>query len=273
MNEERGRPLLLPSPGGDGEGWERVEAGESGARVFRSTKGDRYAKCVPPCSAAELEGERDRLVWLGSQDVTPGPRVLDWRSGDTGACLVTSAVAGVTADRLSARELNGAWAGIADTVRALHAVPASECPFRRSLGTVVDLAAEVVGRDAVNPEFLPVEQQQSPPRELLARIQRQLPERLAQETADTVVCHGDLCLPNIVVDPRSLTVSGLIDLGRLGAADRHADLALLLANSRETWPDEEWAVDADRAFADRYGLVPDPERLAFYLHLDPLTWG
>ncbi|MBU7597914.1 APH(3'') family aminoglycoside O-phosphotransferase [Streptomyces sp. P38-E01] len=271
MNEDRG-PLPLPLPGRAGEEWERVEAGESGARVLRSTKGDRYAKCVPPSSAAELEGERDRLVWLGSQDV-PGPRVLDWRSGDTGACLVTSAVAGVTADRLSARELNGAWAGIADTVRGLHGLPAAECPFRRSLETVVDLAAEVVGRDAVNPDFLPVEQQRSPPRELLARIRRELPERLAQETADTVVCHGDLCLPNIVVDPRSLTVSGLIDLGRLGTADRHSDLALLLANSRETWPDEGRAADADRAFADRYGLVPDPERLRFHLHLDPLTWG
>ena len=47
--------------------------------------------------------------------------------------------------------------------------------------------------------------------------------------------------------------TGVIDLGRLGVADRHADLALLGADSGRT-------VDGD------------PERLRFYLELDPLTW-
>lgn len=68
-------------------------------------------------------------------------------------------------------------------------------------------------------------------------------------------------------------MSGFIDLGRLGAADRHADLALLLANARETWGDEERARGADAAFAERYGMPLDQERLRFYLYLDPLTWG
>ncbi|MER7703611.1 hypothetical protein ABTX81_12005 [Kitasatospora sp. NPDC097605] len=84
---------------------------------------------------------------------------------------------------------------------------------------------------------------------------------------------GDLCLPSIVLDPRSLDVSGSVDLGRLGQADRHADLALLLANARETWTNELQAQAADTAFAESYGLVLDHDRLRFYLHLDPLTWG
>ena len=88
-----------------------------------------------------------------------------------------------------------------------------------------------------------------------------------------VVCHGDLCLPNIVLDPRTLDVSGFIDLGRLGLADRYADLSLLLANARETWTDEKEARAADTAFAERYGITLDHDRLRFYLHLDPLTWG
>ncbi len=68
-------------------------------------------------------------------------------------------------------------------------------------------------------------------------------------------------------------MSGFIDLGRLGSADRHADLALLLANARETWPNEERARAADMAFAERYGIALDHDRLRFRLHLDPLTWG
>lgn len=273
MSDRRGtRP---PSPvllGVDDGGWSPVTAGESGATVFRSADATRYAKCVPAAAAAELEAERDRVDWLSGQGV-PGPRVLDWQSGDDGACLVTRAVSGIPADQVPAEGLWAAWEYIADAVRGLHEVPVSPCPFRRSLDTMVALARDVVARDAVNPEFLPVEQQQTPARELLERLNRQVARRREQETADTVVCHGDLCLPNIILDPQTLEVSGFIDLGRLGLADRYADLALLLANARETWTDEEQGRAADLALAGRYGIALDHDRLRFYLHLDPLTWG
>ncbi|MFD6042670.1 APH(3'') family aminoglycoside O-phosphotransferase [Streptomyces koyangensis] len=266
-------PPLSPVLFGVGDGgWSPVTAGESGAAVFRSTDGARYAKCVGPEGAAGLAEERDRAGWLTGHGV-PGPRVLDWRDGEAGACLVTAAVPGVPADQVPAGELGAAWDRIADAVRRLHEVPVSACPFGRSLDAMVAVARAVVARDAVNPEFLPDEQRGTPGTELLGRLTGQLALRREQEAADLVVCHGDLCLPNIVLDPETLDVSGFIDLGRLGVADRHADLALLLANARETWPDEERARGADAAFAERYGLAPDPGRLRFYLHLDPLTWG
>ncbi len=273
MSEHPGSPADAPTlPGPEDGDWTPVTTGESGAAVLRSADGRRYAKCVPGADAAELEAERDRVAWLGEQGV-PGPRVVDWRSDDAGACLITSAVPGVPADQVSAEELRDAWARIAQAVRRLHEVPVSRCPFRRGLDDMVAAARDVVSRGAVNPEFLPDEQRHTPAAELLDRLTRQLPLRRAQEATDTVVCHGDLCLPNIVLDPRTLDVAGFIDLGRLGPADRHADLALVLANARETWPDEERARTADRAFAEAYGLAPDDDRLRFYLHLDPLTWG
>ncbi|WP_031079163.1 APH(3'') family aminoglycoside O-phosphotransferase [Streptomyces sp. NRRL S-118] len=262
-------PVPLGAEGGD---WLPVTAGESGAAVFRSADATRYAKCVPPADAAGLQAECDRVAWLGAQGV-PGPRVLAWHSGDAGACLVTSAVPGVPADQVPAAELRTAWDSIADAVRRLHEVPVSECPFRRGLDAMVAVARDVVSRDAVNPEFLPAEQQHTPAAELLARLTPQVPRRREQEAADMVVCHGDLCLPNIILDPRTLDVSGFIDLGRLGPADRYADLALLLAQARETWTDEAQARAADAAFAERYGISLDHDRLRFYLHLDPLTWG
>ncbi|MFJ3880712.1 APH(3'') family aminoglycoside O-phosphotransferase [Streptomyces sp. NPDC090077] len=267
-----GSSVALSALLGIGGDWVPVTTGESGAFVFRSADGGRYAKCVPGADAAELAAERDRIVWLGGQAV-PGPTVLDWYATGGGACLVTSAVRGVPADQVSVGDLRGAWDRIADAVRRLHEVPVSQCPFERGLDTVVTLARDVVARDAVNPEFLPDEQQHTPPADLLARLTGQVPVRREQEAGDAVVCHGDLCLPNIVLDPATLDVSGFIDLGRLGRADRHADLALLLANARETWTDEERARAADTAFAEKYGTTLDHERLRFYLHLDPLTWG
>lgn len=255
----------------DGD-WEPVTGGESGDAVFRSADGTRYAKCVPAGRAASLEEERDRVHWLDTQGI-PGPRVLDWHAGDAGACMVTSAVAGVPADRVTAPQLQAAWEPITEAVRRLHDLPASRCPFSRDLTRMFAMARDVVARGAVNPEFLPDDQQRTPPGELLARLAPHLGHRLAQEAAQTVVCHGDLCLPNIILDPETLEVAGFIDLGRLGRADPYADIALLLANARETWADEEQAGRADEAFARRYGIVLDRDRERFYLHLDPLTWG
>lgn len=74
----------------------------------------------------------------------------------------------------------------------------------------------------------------------------------AIDSDDMVVCHGDPCMPNFMVDPKTLQCTGLIDLGRLGTADRYADLALMIANAEENWaaPDE-----AERAFAVLFNVL------------------
>ncbi|MBA0047107.1 APH(3'') family aminoglycoside O-phosphotransferase [Mycobacteroides sp. LB1] len=256
--------------------WESVTTGESGAVVYRSPDGARYAKTGSVNLLADLEtdlqAERDRIEWLSAQHI-PSPTVLDWSTGPNGPVLVTSAVQGISADQLDADDLDKAWPAIADAVRRLHALPTSGCPFTRTLGAMMAMARAVVAREAVNPDFLPDADRSVPARDLLARVESTLPERLGQEQSDVVVCHGDLCLPNIVIAPKDFSVAGFIDLGRLGLADRHADLALLFANSRETWPEDTRAANAHARFEQVYGTRADPERLGFYLQLDPLTWG
>lgn len=248
--------------------WEPVATGESGATVYRSPDRSRYAKT----GGDDLEDERDRIEWLNAQHI-PAATFLEWDTGPRGPVLVTSAVNGIPADQLNAEDLDRAWSAIADVVRRLHAIPTADCPFTRDLATTMALARAVVARDAVNPDFLPDRDREVPAAALLARVIAQLPERLVQEPGDLVVCHGDLCLPNILIVPADFSVAGFIDLGRLGLADRHADLALLFANSREIWPEETRADTAHARFLDSYGRPADPERLEFYLQLDPLTWG
>ena len=79
-----------------------------------------------------------------------------------------------------------------------------------------DRAADVVARNAVNPAFLSEDDQSIPAAMLLAKIADELPIRLQQEATDRVVCHGDACMPNIMVDPKTFQCTGVIDLGRLG---------------------------------------------------------
>jgi streptomycin 3"-kinase len=98
--------------------------------------------------------------------------------------------------------------------------------------------------------------------------QRVRAEQPSVAAHDLVVCHGDACLPNFLFDPDTLALTGVIDVGRLGIADRYADLALAKAQLADVWP-----VGSGRFFT-AYGLSePDDRRLDFYLLLDPLTWG
>lgn len=251
--------------------WEPIAAGESGAKVYRAPDGSCYAKCVPATQADSLVEERDRLLWLGAEGIPCAP-VVDWLDDAHCAVLVSGTVKGISADMLDADDLESAWPSIADAVRTLHALPPALCPFDRGLSRMHAIASDVVGRGAVHPEFLADEDRGVPPRLLLHRLDSEVAQRLEQEAADPVVCHGDLCLPNILISPEDRSVAGFIDVGRLGTADRHADLALLLANARETWPDEPTARAADEQFSQRYEFSLDPERLSFYLRLDPLTW-
>jgi streptomycin 3"-kinase len=248
--------------------WHPVSRGESGADVFRSGDGLRYAKAVGRAGVDVLAAERDRIAWAHGRGL-PTPAVLDWRTTEDGAWLVTTAVAGVPADGLAPEAFARAWPSIVDAVRALHDVPAEECPFRRDLDTMLALARDVVGRDAVNPDFLPDDDKPVAAAALLERVEVDAGTRRQQEQRDRVVCHRDLCLPNLLVDGDRF--SGFIDLGRLGVADPHADLSLLLANTCDTYGG---LARAAREILDaRYPRSIDDDRLAFYLRLDPLTWG
>lgn len=259
---------LLPPDAG---GWEPVSGGESGASIFVDGGQGRFAKVVSSDQVADLAAERDRSVWLNHTGI-PCAQVVDWHESDAGACLVTQVVQGVPASELDAPALRRAWPSVVGVVRALHRLAVDRCPFDRSLGQMMPLAEASVAEGRVVVEFLPVALQRTAPSRILEQIKAELPMRLAQERAGLVVCHGDLCLPNILVGPATGQVRGLIDLGRLGKADPYGDIALLIATARETWSDEAMARRAEEEFAKVYGMELDPERLDFYLRLDPLTW-
>ena len=73
-----------------------------------------------------------------------------------------------------------------------------------------------------------------------------------------VVCHGDACAPNTLVDDDG-GCFGHVDLGDLGVADCWADLAV--ATLSLSW---NYAGDWEHELFDAYGVDPDPERVDFY---------
>lgn len=83
------------------------------------------------------------------------------------------------------------------------------------------------------------------------------------EPAQRVVCHGDACAPNTLIDHAGRW-AGHVDLGGLGIGDRWADLAIA------TWSTEwNYGPGWEGTLLAAYGIPPDPERTRLYRAL----WG
>ena len=158
---------------------------------------------------------------------------------------------------------------LADALRMLWRVPVADCPVCCTLDEKlrrarVRVEAGQVDVDDAEPETFGPGGFESPAA-LLTWLETHRPPE------DVVLSHGDFCLPNVFVE--NGRVSGLIDLGRAGAADRWQDIALCLRSLRDNargrfgtaWPgfDEEILLRA-------LGMAPDREKIRYYVLLDEL---
>ena len=73
-----------------------------------------------------------------------------------------------------------------------------------------------------------------------------------------VVCHGDTCAPNLLIDDDGRW-TGWVDLGDMGVADRWNDLAV--ATWSASW---NYGAEWEAPLLDAYGIDPAHERTAFY---------
>lgn len=80
-----------------------------------------------------------------------------------------------------------------------------------------------------------------------------------------VVCHGDACAPNTLLDAAG-GFAAHVDLGSLGVADRWADLAVA------AWSTEwNYGTGYERFVYEGYGIEADPSRIAYYRMLWDLS--
>jgi kanamycin kinase len=211
-----------------------------------------FAKWLPAGSAVDLADEAVRLSWAVAY--TPVPRLLDQGTDEDGSWLVTAALPGqsAVAERWTA-EPRMAVTAIGEGLRALHeALPVATCPFSWSaedrLADARRRAAQG-GIDATrwDPTHRPLGVDGA--LELLADVPP--PDRL-------VVCHGDSCAPNTLLSEDGRW-SAHVDLGRLGVADRWADLAVA------AWSTEwNYGPGWDGLLLEAYGVRPDPDRIRYY---------
>jgi aminoglycoside phosphotransferase len=251
-----------------GHEWSSVSTGCSGALVFRlEGPSDLYVKVARVTarldSGYHLGAESDRLGWLAKAGI-PVPEVVEYDSSGDCAWLVTTAVPGRSAaEHWPGDQRTNVIDVLADFTLTLHGLPVDDCPYDRSLDVTVPAAEHAVWQHLVDLERLDPAHEGWTPQQLLEDAHASVPT-----FEDLVVCHGDLCLPNVLLDPATLVVTGLIDVGRLGRADRYADLALATRSISGAQNPQYSVLHADR-YLTRYGVEQvDTDRVAFYRLLD-----
>jgi kanamycin kinase len=254
--------------------WIPVTIGASAASVFRleGPAGALYLKALGAGAhvnaTLDLQGEADRLHWLRECNI-PVPEVVELVTGAEVDYLVTRALPGASAaDVWPADQRSAVVDAVADLLRTLHALPVASCPFDRSLAITMAAARRAVELSTVDLDDLDPERSGWTGEQLLTELEATVPA-----SEDLAVGHGDYCLPNVVVDPETMRVSGLVDVGRVGRADRHLDLALMTRSLSSPLNPSYGPAHAQR-FLSRYAEPGnfardiDAVRLDFYRLLD-----
>lgn len=206
---------------------------ELGDVTFRVDSGAEFIKVGAEYSI-DFTAEAQRLSWAGRY--IPVPPVLDFGVDDGCAWLRTLGLPGLSAvhPRWQA-EAAVAVRAIAVGLRTMHdALPVSSCPFDWSVANRLPLLHPAHRANLPDP----------PPIDRL------------------VVCHGDACAPNTLIDETG-RYCGHVDLGDLGVADRWADLAVATLSLSWNYPGHDWAAE----FFNAYGIAPDPVRIDYYRRL------
>jgi aminoglycoside phosphotransferase len=239
---------------------EENREGMSGAGVFRlerSGQPDQYLKVGERYSEQDLSAEVSRLLWLRGR--LPAPEVLYWSEQGTRQNLLMSAVSGLPLyEEAPPEQLPALMRLYADGLRQIHSIPVEGCPFDTGLDVKIAQAAQRVQAGLIDVDNFDPERQgrsaQSLFRELLAA---------RPQSEDLVFTHGDYCTPNVMIDGEMLVVTGFIDWGRAGIADRYTDLALAARSI-----DYNFGAAWIKPFFEAYGIEPDPAKVAFYKLLD-----
>jgi len=222
-------------------------------RLVRGGRAEFYLKLAPTGHYPSLAAEADRMRW--ARDRLPVPEVVDQGSEGFVSWLATTPLAGRDG---TSPELLGRPRELTQTLarglRHFHeTAPVATCPFDFRLDRALEhvrgrLSAGLIaqGRD-FHPEF-----RHLTPEGAVAQLESTRPP-----SEDLVVCHGDYCPPNILIQDG--TATGYLDLGELGVADRWWDLATA------TWS-LEWNLGPgfEDLFLEEYGVTADHDRIPFY---------
>jgi aminoglycoside phosphotransferase len=206
----------------------------------------------------DLSSEQERLSWLESKLLVPS--VVAHSSLENQDYLLLTEIPGLPADDENLfSNIDRLIEVLAEKVHTIHSLPPIDCPFDASLDTLMANAERIVRHQLLDSRYLSEAYRHRTINDLYSSL---LHLRPANELI--VFTHGDLCLPNILIQD-GVSV-GFVDLGAAGLGDPHRDLALIARSIRSNFG-EKWL----QSFFKAYGYEVDERKIEFYALLNQFT--
>lgn len=219
--------------------------------------------------AEESETEYQVMEWL--KDRLPVPQVLAHATEGEKDFLLMSKLSGkMSCDESYMENPLLLTEVLAEGLKMLWNVDVSECPFcwnldRKLAAAKYNVENGLVDVDNVEPETFGENGFRNPAHLLEWLIENRPAEEL-------VLVHGDYCLPNIFV--KDGKVSGFLDLGKTGLADKWQDIALcyrsLLHNYEGKYGGKAYEGFEPGMLFEKLGIEPDWEKIRYYILMDEL---
>ena len=202
----------------------------------------------------------DMMRWLAGR--LPVPEVLDYAVHNGFSCLLMSRIQGrMTCDTECMERTEETVSLLAEGLKMLWRVEIGDCP--RNIGLEAELAdvRRLVEQGNADTEHLP--EGFDTPMALLEWLETHKP------AYDPVLSHGDYCMPNVLVQDGR--ISGMIDLGDTGVADRWRDIALcwgsLARNFGGEYGGKVYEGFDPMLLVEKLGIPFEPDKLEYYLRL------
>jgi len=238
--------------------WRQIHVGCSTAQVFHlgaENEKSLYLKITVRISGNSLVPEKLKLDWLQNQLFVP--KVVLFAEDENTDYLLLSEISGVNAsDDFFSENVADVIEQLAKGLKKIHSLPIKNCPFNARLDYKIELAKERMLKGLVDENDFDDERAGRRAEDLFQEL---LATKPSEE--DLVFTHGDYCLPNIILENGKL--SGVIDWGSAGVADKYQDLALLTRSVSHNFG-KKW----EESVFEIYGIEPDWKKIDFYKLLD-----
>jgi len=220
-------------------------------------------------SHEEWDNEYNMMKWL--QGKLPVPKVLGFeRENGKDFLLMTKIPGEMSCDHQYMKDPVLLTTILAEALQMLWKVDISNCPYSCNVEKKLHRAKYAIEHNLVDMDDVEAdtfgEKGFKNPNDLLEWLIANKPEE------ELALSHGDFCLPNIFLLNKK--VSGFIDLGNAGIADKWQDIALcyrsLLHNFHGKYTEKTYDGFKKDLLFEKLGIEPDWNKIRYYILLDEL---
>lgn len=237
-----------------------TEGGATSATLYRLISAEKrayYLKINPDPNAAESLND-DKIIYEWLSGKIEVPEVIFYKKTATYEALCVTEIEGMTLEEMIGSVADEKIIQLyAQTLKKLHSIPIENCTVQRNLADKLNTLKYRIAQGLVAADEFEEEYKQLSTKELFEQLLLKIPVDY-----EPVFTHGDYCFDNLLIKEGQL--SGLIDIGRGGVADKYQDIALAIRSIRHELGEEYIGL-----FCKEYGLENlKEEKVFFYTLLD-----